>query len=223
MSEIARHFSRENLAKESFISLQTRNRYNPNLTSKWSQAISDLVNAISMLAIILTGSALITEREHGTMEHLLVMPVTPFEIMVSKIWAMTAVVLLAVTVSVYFVVRQWLEIPIAGSVPLFLVGVAFALFAINSLGIFLPLIAVNCAVMGGSLFMQQRAYSNIGEVFCFSIGSGIGWLLAIVGIAAIREKLRYSHVPPALRGVGITFIITGLMGMAFMAFMGIKL
>ena len=93
----------------------------------------------------------------------------------------------------------------------------------NSLGIFLPLIAVNCAVMGGSLFMQQRAYSNIGEVFCFSIGSGIGWLLAIVGIAAIREKLRYSHVPPALRGVGITFIITGLMGMAFMAFMGIKL
>ncbi len=93
----------------------------------------------------------------------------------------------------------------------------------NSLGIFLPLIAVNCAVMGGSLFMQQRGYSNIGEVSCFALGSGIGWLLAIVGIAAIREKLRYSHIPPALKGVGITFIITGLMGMAFMSFMGIKL
>ncbi|MBR1643752.1 MAG: NADH:ubiquinone reductase (Na(+)-transporting) subunit E [Bacteroidales bacterium] len=93
----------------------------------------------------------------------------------------------------------------------------------NALGIFLPLIAVNCAVMGGSMFMQQREYSNIGEVTAFALGSGIGWLLAIVGIAAIREKLRYSHIPPALKGVGITFIITGLMGMAFMSFLGIKL
>lgn len=93
----------------------------------------------------------------------------------------------------------------------------------NSLGIFLPLIAVNCAVMGGSMFMQERGYSSMGEVLGFSIGSGLGWFLAIVTIAAIREKLRYSHVPPALRGVGITFIITGLMGLAFMSFMGIKI
>ncbi len=93
----------------------------------------------------------------------------------------------------------------------------------NSLGIFLPLIAVNCAVMAGSMFMQQREYSNIGEVTAFALGSGIGWLIAIVGIAAIREKLRYSHIPPALKGVGITFIISGLMGLAFMSFMGIKL
>ena len=93
----------------------------------------------------------------------------------------------------------------------------------NALGIFLPLIAVNCAVLGGSLFMQQRGYENIGEVTCFALGSGIGWLIAIVGIAAIREKLRYSAIPPALKGVGITFIITGLMGIAFMSFMGIKL
>ena len=93
----------------------------------------------------------------------------------------------------------------------------------NALGIFLPLIAVNCAIMGGSLFMQQRGYANIGEVTCFALGSGIGWLIAIVGIAAIREKLRYSAIPPALKGVGITFIITGLMGIAFMSFMGIKL
>ena len=92
-----------------------------------------------------------------------------------------------------------------------------------ALGIFLPLIAVNCAVMGGSLFMQERGYSSIGEVLAFALGSGLGWLLAIVGIAAIREKLRYSHIPPALQGVGITFIITGLMGLAFMSFMGIKL
>ena len=93
----------------------------------------------------------------------------------------------------------------------------------SSLGIFLPLIAVNCAILGGSLFMQERAYSNITEATVFGLGSGVGWFLAIVGIAAIREKIRYSNVPPSLRGLGITYIITGLMGIAFMSFMGIKL
>jgi len=93
----------------------------------------------------------------------------------------------------------------------------------NSLGIFLPLIAVNCAILGGSLFMQEREYQSIVEATVFSLGSGVGWLLAIVGIAAIREKIRYSNVPAPLRGLGITFIITGLMGIAFMSFMGIKL
>lgn len=92
----------------------------------------------------------------------------------------------------------------------------------NSLGIFLPLIAVNCAILGASLFMQKRGYQNVGEATSFAFGSGVGWLLAIVSIAAIREKLRYSKIPPALRGLGITFIITGLMGIAFMAFLGIK-
>jgi len=92
-----------------------------------------------------------------------------------------------------------------------------------SLGIFLPLIAVNCAILGGSLFMQERGYNDVGESFSFALGSGIGWFLAIVGMAAIREKITYSDVPAPLRGVGITFIITGLMGIAFMGFMGIKL
>jgi Na+-transporting NADH:ubiquinone oxidoreductase subunit E len=95
-----------------------------------------------------------------------------------------------------------------------------ALYA--SLGIFLPLIAVNCAILGGSLFMQEREYQTIAEATSFGLGSGVGWFLAIVGIAAIREKIRYSNVPAPLRGLGITFIITGLMGIAFMSFMGIK-
>ena len=99
----------------------------------------------------------------------------------------------------------------------------FAPALYTSLGIFLPLIAVNCAILGGSLFMQERAYPNIGEAAVFGFGSGIGWMLAIVGIAAIREKIRYSDVPAPLRGLGITFIITGLMGIAFMSFMGIQL
>ena len=93
----------------------------------------------------------------------------------------------------------------------------------SSLGIFLPLIAVNCAILGGSLFMQEREYQSLAQATSFGLGSGVGWLLAIVGIAAIREKIRYSNVPAPLRGLGITFIITGLMGIAFMSFLGIKL
>ena len=99
----------------------------------------------------------------------------------------------------------------------------FAPSLYTSLGIFLPLIAVNCAILGGSLFMQEREYANIAEATVFGLGSGVGWFLAIVGIAAIREKIKYSNVPAPLRGLGITFIITGLMGIAFMSFMGIKL
>lgn len=93
----------------------------------------------------------------------------------------------------------------------------------NSLGIFLPLIAVNCAILGGSLFMQEREYETLAEATVFGFGSGVGWMLAIISIAAIREKLRYSNVPDPLKGLGITFILTGLMAIAFMGFMGIKL
>ena len=92
----------------------------------------------------------------------------------------------------------------------------------NALGIFLPLIAVNCAILGASLFMQERAYS-LGEATVFGVGSGIGWLLAIAALAAIREKMRYSNVPGPLRGLGITFITVGLMSVGFMAFSGIQL
>ncbi len=105
-----------------------------------------------------------------------------------------------------------------------------ALYA--SLGIFLPLIAVNCAIMGGSLFMQQRigleptdpkAITDIASAIVYALGSGIGWLVAIVALAAVREKMAYSNVPPALRGLGITFIVVGLMAMSFMCFSGLKL
>ena len=92
----------------------------------------------------------------------------------------------------------------------------------SSLGIFLPLIAVNCAILGASLFMVERDY-NFAESIAYGFGSGIGWLLAIVALAAIREKMRYSDVPPPLRGLGITFIVTGLMAIGFMAFAGIQL
>lgn len=99
----------------------------------------------------------------------------------------------------------------------------FAPTLYNQLGIFLPLIAVNCAILGGSLFMQQRAYDSLGEATVFAFGSGVGWWLAIIMIAALREKITYSHIPAPLKGAGITFILTGLMGIAFMTFLGIKL
>ncbi|MDD6210971.1 MAG: NADH:ubiquinone reductase (Na(+)-transporting) subunit E [Bacteroidales bacterium] len=92
-----------------------------------------------------------------------------------------------------------------------------------SLGIFLPLIAVNCAILGGSLFMQQKEFPNLGEATVYGVGSGIGWLLAIIGMAAIRERLEYSDVPKPLKGLGIAFIITGLMGIGFMSFSGLKI
>ena len=93
----------------------------------------------------------------------------------------------------------------------------------NSLGIFLPLIAVNCAILGAVLFMQQRGFTNAWTATVYGAGSGIGWLLAITCLAAIRERLDFSNVPKPLQGIGITFIITGLMGIAFMSFLGIKL
>jgi len=99
----------------------------------------------------------------------------------------------------------------------------FAPVLYNQLGIFLPLIAVNCAILGGALFMQQKAFVNIAEATVYGVGSGFGWVLAIVGIAAIRERIQYSNIPAPLRGLGITFIVTGLMGLAFMGVMGIKL
>ena len=93
----------------------------------------------------------------------------------------------------------------------------------GALGIFLPLIAVNCAIMGGALFMQEKQFPTIGHATIYGLGSGVGWFMAVVLIAAIREKIRYSHVPAPLRGVGMAFILTGLMGLAFLGFMGFEL
>ncbi len=106
-------------------------------------------------------------------------------------------------------------------VEMFVERFAPALYA--SLGIFLPLIAVNCAILGGSLFMQQKGFTELSEAVVYGLGSGVGWLLAIVFLAAIREKISYSNVPAPLRGLGIAFIITGLMAIGFLAFMGIDI
>ena len=134
-------------------SLVLRNRYNQNLTASWFFGVAQLVNNITMLAIILTGAALIKERENGTLEHLLVMPVTPFEIMVSKIWSMLVVVLLASLGALIFIVHGLMKVPIAGSGVLFMTGVALHLFAVTSMGIFLGCVGKNMPQLGMLLIL----------------------------------------------------------------------
>lgn len=123
------------------VDIAIRMRFNPNLEQAWFGSLMEIINNVTMLSIILTGAALIREREHGTIEHLLVMPVTPAEIMLAKIWSMGLVVLVAVTVSLNFVVRGALHVPIEGSIPLFLCGTLLHLFATTSLGIFMATLA----------------------------------------------------------------------------------
>ncbi|MCB1714316.1 MAG: ABC transporter permease [Candidatus Competibacteraceae bacterium] len=130
------------------IELTTRVKFNPNLTSTWFGAVMEIINNITLLSIILTGAALIREREHGTLEHLLVMPLTPAEIMLAKIWANGLVVLVAAAAGLWLVVQQLLQVPIAGSVSLFLLGAALHLFSTTSIGIFLGTFARSMPQLG---------------------------------------------------------------------------
>ena len=141
MGEVSEFVQRYRGAASSPVELVPRMRFNPALDPSWFGSLMEVVNNITMLSIILTGAALIREREHGTVEHLLVMPVTPAEIMLAKVWSMALVVLLACSVSLGLVVHTWLRVPIGGSVPLFLAGTALHLFATTSMGIFLATIA----------------------------------------------------------------------------------
>ncbi len=135
------------------VDLALRMRFNPSLTLSWFSALNELINNITMLSIVLTGAALIREREHGTIEHLLVMPVTPAEIMIAKVWSMGLVVLLAVAASLVFVVQGLLHVPVEGSVALFLAGAALHLFATTSMGIFLATLARNMPQFGMLLIL----------------------------------------------------------------------
>jgi ABC-2 type transport system permease protein len=145
ISTFLRHY-RADLPQE--VELAIRIKYNPNLTRSWFGSVMEVINQITMLSIILTGAALIREREHGTIEHLLVMPVTPPEIMLAKVWSMGLVVLLATALSLILVVQGWLQVPIAGSLPLFLCGALLHLFATTSMGIFFGTIARSMPQLG---------------------------------------------------------------------------
>ncbi len=140
-------------SSESLARCVIRNRFNPNLTIAWFESVMQLINNITMLAIILTGAALIRERENGTLEHLMVMPVTEFEIIASKIWSMGVAVLVSATFSVVVVIQGLMHVPIGGSIPLFICGLALHLFAVTSMGIFLACIAHSMPQLGMLLIL----------------------------------------------------------------------
>jgi len=146
--EVSEFLERARMPAEYPVTIEERMRFNANLTASWFGALIEVINLITLLAIVLTGAALIREQEKGTVEHLLVMPLTPFEIMLSKIWSMGMVVLISATLSLIFIVKGALNIPIIGSIPLFLLGSVLHLFAISSIGIYLATIARNMPQFG---------------------------------------------------------------------------
>lgn len=153
LTEIRKFIDANSKSAISPAQIVVRNRFNPNLTRSWFGAVVELINNITMLSIILTGAALIREREHGTLEHLLVMPVTPFEIMVSKVWSMGMIVMIATAVSLFFVIQGFMQVPVTGSIALFMLGTALHLFATTSMGIFLASAARNMPQFGMLLIL----------------------------------------------------------------------
>jgi ABC-2 type transport system permease protein len=147
-TEISNFLSRSEEIIQSPVNLAIRVAFNPNVTTSWFSSVMGIINSVSMLAIVLAGAAIVRERERGTMDHLLVMPLTPFEIAMSKIWANSLVIAVAVGLSLYLVVRLTLGIPIAGSIPLFLVGAVLYLFFATSVGVFLGTVARSMPQLG---------------------------------------------------------------------------
>ncbi len=152
-AEIQEYMARERKKTDLPVNLVERMRFNPNLTASWFGALNQIINMITMLSIILTGAALIRERERGTIEHLLVMPLIPFEIMLSKVWSMGLVVLITASLSLILMVQGVLNVPIEGSIALFILGAALNLFATTSLGIYLATIARNMPQFGMLLLL----------------------------------------------------------------------
>jgi len=158
--EISRFVDPGGTDSDSVVELKARYAFNPNLTSSWFTSVMEIINNVTMLSIVLTGAALIREREHGTIEHLLVMPLTPFEIMMAKVWANGFVILVAVSLSLWLVVETLLQVPVAGSRPLFIAGAALYLFFATALGIFLATIARSMPQFG-LLFMMVALPMNL--------------------------------------------------------------
>lgn len=189
---------------DSLARMVIRNRFNPNLTQGWFDAAVQLVNNITMLAIILTGAALIKERESGTLEHLLVMPVNSFEIITSKIWSMIVVVLSAATLSLIFVVHIFLSVPIEGVILLFVAGMALHLFAATSLGIFLACIARNMPQLGMLLILILLPLQMLSGGMT-PMESMPQWIRYVMQIAPTTHFVEFSQAI-LFRGAGFSVV-----------------
>jgi len=203
------------------INLDVRIAYNPNITTAWFTTVMGIINNVTMLAIILAGAAIVREREHGTMDHLLVMPVTPFEIAMSKVWANGLVITIAVGLSLYGIIRGLLGIPIVGSIPLFLVGVAIYLFFACAIGIFLATIARSMPQLG-LLYMLVFMPMNLLSGSNTPLESMPPWLATVMQVSPSTHFVSFAQ-SILYRGAGIgvvwlEFVIVAAIGGVFFAF-----
>ena len=214
-TEIDNFLSRAEGGPVTPVNLVVRIAFNPNIETAWFTSIMGIINNVTMLAIILAGAAIVREREHGTMDHLLVMPLTPFEIAMSKIWANGLVIVIAVGLSLYFVVRGLLHIPIAGSVPLFLCGVAIYLFFATAVGILLGTIARSMPQLG-LLFMLVFLPMNMLSGSNTPLESMPRWLATLMQASPSTHFVSFAQAI-LYRGAGFAvvwreFLLTGAIG-----------
>lgn len=219
-SEVADFVSRAGAAEVPAVTLSTRIAFNPNVTTGWFTSVMGIINSVTMLAIILAGAAVVREREHGTMEHLLVMPVTPFEIAMSKIWANTLVIMVAVGLSLYFVVEKLLGVPIAGSIPLFMVGVLLYLFFSSAVGVFLATIARTMPQLG-LLFILVAVPLNLLSGANTPLESMPPFLRTIMQASPSTHFVAYAQAI-LYRGAGLDvvwseYLAVAIMGAVFLA------
>ena len=219
-TEIENFLSRAEGGPLSTVNLVVRIAFNPNVETAWFTSVMGIINNVTMLAIVLAGAAVIWEREHGTMDHLLVMPLTPFEIAMSKIWANGLVIIVAVGLSLYFIVRGFLGIPIAGSIPLFLFGVAIYLFFATAVGIFLGTIARSMPQLG-LLFLIVYLPLAMLSGSNTPLESMPPWLATVLQVSPTVHFVSFAQAI-LYRGAGIAvvwreFLIVALIGGVFLA------
>jgi len=217
-TEIADFLSHSEGVPLSSVNLDVRISFNPNITTAWFSSVMGIINNVTMLAIILAGAALVREREHGTMDHLLVMPLTPFEIAMSKVWANGLVITVAVGLSLYIVVRTILGIPIAGSIPLFMVGVVIYLFFATAIGIFLGTVARSMPQLG-LLFMLVYLPMNMLSGSNTPLESMPPWLATVMQASPSTHFVLFAQ-SILYRGAGIDvvwpqFLVVALIGGLF--------
>jgi ABC-2 type transport system permease protein len=203
-NEIAGFLSHSEGAALSRVNLDVRILFNPNITTAWFTSVMAIINNVTMLAIILSGAALVREREHGTMDHLLVMPLTPFEIAMSKVWANGLVITVAVGLSLYIVVRTILGIPIAGSIPLFMVGVAVYLFFATAIGIFLGTVARSMPQLG-LLYMLVYLPMNMLSGSNTPLESMPPWLATVMQVSPSTHFVAFAQ-SILYRGAGVDVV-----------------
>jgi ABC-2 type transport system permease protein len=218
-TEIANFLSRAEGTPLSPVNLVVRIAFNPNVETGWFTSVMGIINSITMLGIILAGAAVVREREHGTMDHLLVMPLTPFEIAMSKIWANGLVIIIAVSLSLFLVVRGLLGVPIAGSIPLFLFGTAVYLFFVTAIGIFLGTVARSMPQLG-LLYLLVFLPLNMLSGSNTPLESMPPWLAMLVQVSPTVHFVSFAQAI-LYRGAGFAvvwpqFVIVALIGGLFL-------